>query len=37
MTKISNDVVYINDATISDLDFLIGTDKHSSQKTKTFY
>jgi hypothetical protein len=27
MTKISNDVVYINDATISDLDFLIGTDE----------
>jgi hypothetical protein len=31
MTKISNDVVYINDATISDF-FLIGTDKHSSQE-----
>jgi hypothetical protein len=32
MTKISNDVVYINDATISDLDFLIVLRKHSSQE-----
>jgi hypothetical protein len=37
MTKISNDVVYINDSDISDLDFLIGTDGNTlSKKTKTF-
>jgi hypothetical protein len=36
MTKISNDVVYIND-TISDLDFLIGTGNTLAKKTKTFY
>jgi hypothetical protein len=37
MTKISNDVVYINDANISDLDYLIGTDGNSlAKKTKTF-
>jgi hypothetical protein len=31
MTKISNDVVYINDATISDF-FLIGTDGNTLAK-----